>query len=67
MLLVDKGGNTVANAIEYDVIDGGVRTIAIRLNILGSTDNARIGVLDLRVFGENSTLAQEKGLWDLGE
>ena len=66
-LLVDKGGNTVANAIEYDVIDGGVRTIAIRLNILGSTDNARIGVLDLRVFGENSTLAQEKGLWDLGE
>lgn len=64
-LLVDKSDNTVANAIDYDVIDGGVRTIAIRLNILGSTDNAPIGVYDLRVFGENSTLAQEKGLWDL--
>ena len=63
-MLVDKSGNTTPNPVEYDAVDGGVRTFAIRLTMLGSTEDVEVGVMDMRVFGENHTLAAEKGFWD---
>ena len=63
-MLVDKSDNDIPCAVAYDVIPEGVRTIAIRLTILGNTEGINVGLFDLRVFGENHTLAEEKGLWD---
>ena len=63
-MLADKSDNQTPYAVCYDVVPEGVRTIAVRLTILGSTENIEVGVLDLRAFGENNTLAAEKGLWN---
>lgn len=63
-MLVDKSDNQTPYAVCYDVVPEGVRTIAVRLTILGSTEDIEVGVLDLRAFGENHTLAAEKGLWN---
>jgi len=34
----------------------------VKLKILGTTENAKVGVQQLNVFGENYTLAREKGI-----
>ncbi|MFB6549452.1 family 43 glycosylhydrolase [Streptomyces sp. NPDC056405] len=62
--LVDRGGNTRAFAIDY-LTFGEVLTHAIRLKILGTTENIKVGVQQLNVFGENYTLVAEKGMLDL--
>lgn len=62
-MLVDRSDNTVPYAVAYDVVPEGVRTIAVRLTILGSSEDIEVGVMGLRAFGENHTLAEEKGVW----
>ena len=39
-----------------------VLTNAVRLKILGTTENVKVGVHELNVFGENYNLAVEKGM-----
>jgi xylan 1,4-beta-xylosidase len=62
--LVDKSTNTTALPVDYVTFDE-VLTHAIRLKILGTTENIKVGVQQLNVFGENYTLAASKGLLDL--
>jgi xylan 1,4-beta-xylosidase len=62
--LVDKSANTTALPVDYLTFDE-VFTHAIRLKILGTTENVKVGVQQLNVFGENYTVAAEKGLLDL--
>ena len=61
-ILVDKSDNTTPYAVSYDVIPEGVRTIAVRLTILGSTEDIEVGVLDLRAFGDYTYI-----YWHLGQ
>jgi xylan 1,4-beta-xylosidase len=62
--LVDKSANTTALPVDYLTFDE-VFTHAIRLKILGTTENVKVGVQQLNVFGENYTVAADKGLLDL--
>lgn len=62
--LVDKSGNSTALPLDYLTFNE-VLTHAIRLKILGTTENIKVGVQQLNVFGENYTLAAEKGMLDL--
>ncbi len=62
--LVDKSANTTALPVDYLTFDE-VLTHAIRLEILGTTENVKVGVQQLNVFGENYTLTASKGLLDL--
>ena len=59
--LVDRSGNTTPYTADYTTFDR-VLTHAVRLKILGTTENIKIGVQQLNVFGENYTVAREKGL-----
>jgi hypothetical protein len=59
--LVDRSGNTTPYTADYTTFDR-VLTHAVRLKILGTTENAKVGVQQLNVFGENYTLAREKGM-----
>ncbi|NHC12983.1 family 43 glycosylhydrolase [Motilibacter deserti] len=62
--LVDKSQNTTALAVDYLPFDR-VFTHAIRVRILGTTENVKVGILQLNVFGENYTLTASKGMMDL--
>jgi hypothetical protein len=62
--LVDRSANATALPVDYMTF-GEVLTHAIRLKILGTSENIRVGVQQLNVFGENYTLAAAKGLLDL--
>jgi hypothetical protein len=62
--LVDKSANTTALPVDYMTF-GEVLTHAIRLKILGTSENIKVGVQQLNVFGESYTLAAQKGLLDL--
>lgn len=62
--LVDRRDNTTAYAIDYMTF-GTVLTHAVRVSILGTTENVRVGIQEIGVFGENYTLAAEKGMLDL--
>lgn len=57
-MLYDASKNEIGRAVEYITFDEGVRTISIRLNILG-TSEVPVGVSGFRIFGENMTLAEE--------
>ena len=46
-------------AVEYLTFPQGVRTIAVRLTILGTTEDITVGMSGFRIFGENLTLALE--------
>ena len=59
--LVDRSGNATPYTADYTTFDR-VLTHAVRLKILGTTENVRVGVQQLNVFGENYTLARDKGL-----
>jgi xylan 1,4-beta-xylosidase len=59
--LVDRSENTTPYTADYTTFDR-VLTHAVRLKILGTTENVKVGVQQLNVFGENYTLAREKGL-----
>lgn len=60
-MLVDKSANTTPLADEYLTFDP-VRTVAIRLTVLGNSEDVELGVGEFRVFGENYTLANEHGM-----
>ena len=62
--LVDKSDNTTAFPVDYLTFNE-VLTHAVRLNILGTTENIKVGVQQLNVFGENYTLTAEKGMLDI--
>ena len=59
--LLDRSGNTTPYTADYTTFDR-VLTHAVRLKILGTTENAKVGVHELNVFGENYSLAREKGI-----
>lgn len=59
--LVDKSTNTTAYTSEYVTFDR-VLTNAVRLKILGTTEEVKVGVHELNVFGENYNLAVSKGM-----
>ena len=59
--LVDQSENTTPRTAEYVTFDR-VLTHAVRLTITGSTQDATVGIAQLNVFGENHTLAVDKGL-----
>ena len=59
--LVDRSGNTTPYTADYTTFDR-VLTHAVKLKILGTTENAKVGVQQLNVFGESYTLAREKGI-----
>lgn len=63
VMLVDRSGNETPYTADYLVFDR-VFTHAVRLKILGTTENVKVGVQQLNVFGENYTLAKAKGLFD---
>ena len=63
-VLSDNSDSDIARAVEYITIPEGVRTIALRLTILGTTDGKKAGVTGFRIFGENYTMAQEHHRWD---
>lgn len=63
-MLYDASENTIGRAVEYITINEGVRTIAVRLNILGTTENIDLGVTGFRIFGENVTMTAEHHRWD---
>ncbi len=60
-MLIDKSENTEALVEEYVPVEP-VMTCAIRVTILGCTDNCKIGITELRAFGENYTIAAEHGI-----
>ena len=60
-MLIDKSEYTEALVEEYVPVDP-VMTCAIRMCILGCTDNCKIGITELRAFGENYTIAAEHGI-----
>lgn len=60
--LADRSANDVAYTSDYVVFDR-VLTHAVRLKILGTTENVKVGVTAMNVFGENYTFAKEKGLF----
>lgn len=59
--LVDRSTNTTAYTADYVTFDP-VLTHAVRLKILGTTEDVKVGVHELNVFGENYTLAASKGM-----
>ncbi|WP_236647699.1 hypothetical protein [Micromonospora sicca] len=59
--LVDRSTNTTAYTADYVTFDR-VLTNAVRLKILGTTENVKVGVHELNVFGENYNLAASKGM-----
>ncbi|MBP0457219.1 hypothetical protein [Streptomyces montanisoli] len=61
---MDKSANTTAFPIDYMTFPV-VRTHAIRVRLLGTTENVKVGIQQLNVFGQNYTLAAEKGMLDL--
>ena len=62
-VIVDASDNTIGRAVEYITIPDGVRTIAVRLTILGTTDGINVGLTGFRIFGENYTMAEEHNRW----
>lgn len=62
-VLADESENGVGRAVDYITIPEGVRTIALRLTILGSTEGKKVGVTGFRIFGENYTMAAEHDRW----
>ena len=64
MILHDAIDNTIGRAVDYITIPQGVRTIALRLTILGTTEDITVGVSGFRIFGENYTLAEEHNRWE---
>ncbi len=64
MPLADKSTNTTARTAEYVTFDR-VLTNAVRLRILGTTENVKVGVHELNVFGENYNLVASKGMIEL--
>ncbi len=62
-MLYDASENEVGRAVEYLTFDG-VRTSAVRLTIIDTTENVRVGVSGFRIFGENYTLAEEHNRWE---
>jgi hypothetical protein len=63
-MLVDRSGNTTPYTAEYQVFDR-TFTSAVRLRLLGTTEGTPVGIAQLNVFGENYTLAKQKGLFAL--
>lgn len=59
--LVDRSATTTPRTAEYVTFDTKL-TNAVRLRILGTTENITVGVAELNVFGENHSLAVEKGM-----
>lgn len=59
--LVDKSTNETAYTADYVTFDR-VLTNAVRLKVLGTTEDVKVGVHELGVFGENYTLAASKGM-----
>ena len=59
--LVDRSTNTTPYTAEYVTFDT-VLTHAVRLKILGTTENVKVGIHELNVYGENYTLAASKGM-----
>ncbi len=59
--LVDRSTNTTAYTADYVTFDR-VLTNAVRLRILGTTENVKVGVHELGVFGENYHLVASKGM-----
>ncbi|GIJ30669.1 hypothetical protein Vqi01_58310 [Micromonospora qiuiae] len=59
--LVDRSTNTTAYTADYVTFDR-VLTNAVRLKILGTTENVKVGVHELNVFGENYHLVASKGM-----
>ncbi len=62
--LFDRSANATALPVDYLTFKE-VLTHAIRLKILGTTENVKVGVPQFNVFGENYTLTAEKGMLDL--
>lgn len=61
VMLVDKSTNSTSVTDEYLTFDP-VRTCAVRLSVLGNTEHVGLGISEFRIFGENHTLATEKGM-----
>ncbi|WP_164745237.1 family 43 glycosylhydrolase [Georgenia faecalis] len=61
--LVDRSGNTTPYTADYVTFDR-VLTHAVRLTITGTTEDVTVGIAELNVFGENHTLALERGILD---
>ncbi|MFD6679631.1 family 43 glycosylhydrolase [Micromonospora parva] len=59
--LVDRSTNTTAYTADYVTFDR-VLTNAVRLKVLGTTENVKVGVHELNVFGENYNLVVSKGM-----
>jgi len=59
--LVDRSTNTTPYTAEYVTFDT-VRTYAVRLTILGTTENVKVGIHEFNVYGENYNLAASKGM-----
>ncbi len=59
--LVDRSASTTARTAEYVTFEK-VRTHAVRLKILGTTEDVKVGVHELNVFGENYNLVKSKGM-----
>lgn len=59
--LADRSATTTARTAEYVTFDAKL-TNAVRLRILGTTENVTVGVAELNVFGENYSLAVSKGM-----
>ena len=62
-VIKDASDNTIPGPVDYITIPDGVRTIALRLRLLGTTEGCRVGVTDFRIFGENYTMAAEHNRW----
>lgn len=65
VMLVDKSANATPLPVDYATFPT-VFTNAVRLYILGTTENVPVGVQELRVFGESYTLAAAKGMNPFG-
>lgn len=63
-MLVDRSANAVPYATDY-LTFAETLTHAIRVNILGTTENIKVGIRRLSVFGQNYTLAAKKGMLTL--
>jgi hypothetical protein len=59
--LVDRSTNTTPHTAEYVTFDT-VLTHAVRLKVLGTTEDVKVGIHELNVYGENYTLADSKGM-----
>lgn len=59
--LADRSATTTPRTAEYVTFDAKL-TNAVRLRILGTTENITVGVAELNVYGENHSLAVSKGM-----